>query len=125
MSDRPTLLGRPPEILEALATWEMFRRLGFEAAVIDVGVKDGTVLAQVSVQGKMPVVRVSETSMTNDEFQAEWESMAQIVGDVPMEELDAVWQESAACRHGMLVLASLAELGVYWPKHPKYNRSLH
>jgi len=103
----------------------MFRRLGFESEVIDVGVKDGNVLAQVSVQGKMPVLRIGKTNMTDAEFQAEWRGMAEIIADVPEEELAAVWTASAAYRNGQMVCEGLARLGVYWPNHPNYNRSLH
>ena len=122
---KATLQGRAPEVLEALATWEMFRRLGFKSEVIDVGVQDGKVVAQISIQGQAPKVVVGRTSMSPEAFQTAWEALADEMSGIPEQELDALWETSGAKRNGHIVCESLVELGIYWPNHPSFHMEMH
>ena len=121
---KATLEGRPGEVIETLAAWEMFRRLGFEAENINVGIMDGNLIVQVHVQGKMPVLRIGRTNMTDETFQKHWNEIADLIPDVPEAELDTIWERSESRRRVSEVCQGLINAEIYWPEHPRFNATL-
>jgi hypothetical protein len=110
----------PKEFKEALATHEFFRKLGFSAENIFIHLRaDGMLMMVLEDQGKRFAVNLSPTKLTEIELRSQWPELVGKIngGEVPGEELDAVWVNSYIFANKVDAVATLLLKGFHCPKN--------
>lgn len=107
----------PKELREALATWELFRKMGFEAGDIKCGVIGDPAGRKVAVQASTRRFNVCDTTMDSERFQSLWNQLSEDIKSFPEDDLQRCYDESRARRHKNYVMALMIKCGEFWPNY--------
>ncbi len=107
----------PKELREALATWELFREMGFEADDIRTGVINGPAGRKVAVQARKRRFNVCDTTMSPKTFASLWNQLSEDIKSFPEEDLQRSYAESRAREHKNYVMMLMVKCGEFWPNY--------
>ena len=100
---------------EALATHEMFRKLGFLPSEIFIIINESIGVA-VKAQGKETSVRIGEASRLFDEMMSLWkESVHAWNNEFTDSERNEIWENSLARKNATWVCGAMLALGFKFP----------
>lgn len=117
-----------PVLREALAVFELFRKIGFSADQIYFVIPDSRdVAVELHVGTETGAVRVGSLppSMSRDDAFAKWQEIARHMSEIPEAELTALWERSEARRSSVQIMTAIRLRGIALPKEADFESMLN